>query len=100
LPSCEIARSDSRAVRRRSNPTISWQPDKRDSQEGAPIDSQITFANEVVAAMENRLTEHRAMVGMRQARKPRRRRRPWHSHGVGPFLLAPHLLLAQLQLFP
>jgi hypothetical protein len=50
--------------------------------------------------MENRLTEHRAMVGMRQARKPRRRRRPWHSHGVGPFLLAPHLLLAQLQLFP
>jgi hypothetical protein len=37
--------------------------DKRDSQEGAPIDSQITFADEVVAAMENRLTEHRAMVG-------------------------------------
>jgi hypothetical protein len=53
-------------VRRRSNPTISWQSDKRDSQERAPIDPQITFANEVVAAMKNRPTEHRAMVGRRQ----------------------------------
>jgi hypothetical protein len=45
---------------------ISWQSDKRESQERAPIDPQITFANEVVAAMKNRLTEDRAMVGMRQ----------------------------------
>jgi len=40
--------------------------DKRDSQEGAPIDSQITFANEVVAAMKNRMTEGRAVAAMRQ----------------------------------
>ncbi len=29
-------------------------------------DPQIAFANEVVAAMKNRLTEDRAMVGMRR----------------------------------
>jgi hypothetical protein len=32
----------------------------------APIDPQIAFANEVVAAMKNRLTEDRAKAGMRQ----------------------------------
>ena len=32
----------------------------------ASTDPQIAFANEVVAAMKNRLTEDRAMVGMRQ----------------------------------
>jgi hypothetical protein len=32
----------------------------------ASIDPQIAFANEVVAAMKNRLTEDRAMAGMRQ----------------------------------
>ena len=32
----------------------------------ASTDPQIAFANEVVAAMKNRLTEGRAMVGMRQ----------------------------------
>ena len=32
----------------------------------ASIDPQIAFANEVVAAMKNRLTEDRAMVGMRR----------------------------------
>jgi hypothetical protein len=32
----------------------------------APTDPQIAFANEVVAAMKNRLAEDRAMVGMRQ----------------------------------
>jgi hypothetical protein len=32
----------------------------------ASIDPQIAFADEVVAAMKNRLTEDRAMVGMRR----------------------------------
>jgi hypothetical protein len=32
----------------------------------ASIDPQIAFANEVVAAMKNRLAEDRAMVGMRR----------------------------------
>jgi hypothetical protein len=32
----------------------------------ASIDPQIAFANEVVAAMKNRLTEDRAMIGMRR----------------------------------
>jgi len=32
----------------------------------APTDPQIAFANEVVAAMRNRLTEDRAMAGMRR----------------------------------
>ncbi len=32
----------------------------------ASSDPQIAFANEVVAAMKNRLTEDRAMVGMRR----------------------------------
>jgi hypothetical protein len=32
----------------------------------APTDPQIAFANEVVAAMKNRLTEDRAMVGMQR----------------------------------
>jgi hypothetical protein len=32
----------------------------------ASTDPQIAFANEVVAAMENRLAEDRAMVGMRR----------------------------------
>ena len=32
----------------------------------ASIDPQIAFANEVVAAMKNRLAEGRAMFGMRQ----------------------------------
>ena len=31
-----------------------------------PTDPQIAFANEVVAAMKNRLTEDRAVVGLRQ----------------------------------
>jgi hypothetical protein len=32
----------------------------------APTDLQIAFANEVAAAMKNRQTEDRAMVGMRR----------------------------------
>jgi hypothetical protein len=32
----------------------------------ASTDPQIAFGNEVVAAMKNRLTEDRAMAGMRQ----------------------------------
>jgi hypothetical protein len=32
----------------------------------ASIDPQIAFANEVVAAMKNRLTEDRATIGMRR----------------------------------
>jgi hypothetical protein len=31
-----------------------------------PTDPQIAFANEVVAAMKNRMTEGRALAGMRQ----------------------------------
>lgn len=34
----------------------------------ASIDPQIAFANEVVAAMKNRLTEDRAMDGMRRGK--------------------------------
>jgi hypothetical protein len=35
----------------------------------ASADPQIAFAHEVVAAMKNRLTEDRAMVGMRQGER-------------------------------
>jgi hypothetical protein len=65
----DIARRNSRTARNRSNATISWQSDKRDSQERAPIDPQIAFADEVVAAMKNRLTKDHAMVGMRQGER-------------------------------
>jgi len=66
LPSIEIARKGQPRRAQKIEPHRSWQSDKRDSQERAPIDPQITFANEVVAAMKNRMTEDRAMVGMRQ----------------------------------
>jgi hypothetical protein len=55
-----------RAIRKKSNATISWQSDKRDSQERALIDPQIALTNEVVPAMKNGLAEDPTMVGMRQ----------------------------------
>ena len=36
----------------------------------SPADPQIAFANEVVAAMKNRLAEGRAMAGMRHGEFP------------------------------
>jgi hypothetical protein len=41
----------------------------------ASIDPQIAFANEVVAAMKNHLTENRALIGMRRRELSWRRQR-------------------------
>jgi hypothetical protein len=45
---------------------VGYQPEASQPPCLASTDPQIAFANDVVAALENRLTEDRAMVGMRR----------------------------------